>query len=115
MENLPATEKEGERIMPAPPIIRRGAAEALGTFLLVLVGSAAAAAAALRSRATPAVGVLLVALGLGLALFAGIIIAGKVSGGHYNPAVTVGLAAARRFAWVDAPGYLVGQVVGAVV
>jgi glycerol uptake facilitator-like aquaporin len=82
---------------------------------LVFVGSGTAAAAALRFRTTPAVGVLLVALGLGLALFAGIIIAGKVSGGHYNPAVTVGLAAAGRFAWEDVPGYLVGQVVGAVV
>jgi glycerol uptake facilitator len=101
--------------MPTQSIIRRGTAEALGTFILVFVGSGTATAAALRFRITPAVGVLLVALGLGLALFAGIIIAGKVSGGHYNPAVTVGLAAAGRFAWADVPGYLVGQVVGAVV
>ena len=100
---------------PTPSIIRRCAAEALGTFLLVFVGSGAAANAAFRFRTTPAVGVMLVALGLGLALFAGISIAGKVSGGHYNPAVTVGLAAARHFAWADVPGYLVGQVVGAVI
>jgi len=101
--------------MPTQSIIRRSTVEALGTFILVFVGSGTAAAAALRFRTTPAVGVLLVALGLGLALFAGIIIAGKVSGGHYNPAVTVGLATAGRFAWGDVPGYLVGQVVGAVV
>jgi len=101
--------------MPTQSIIRRSTAEALGAFVLVFVGSGTATAAALRFRFTPAVGVLLVALGLGLALFAGIIIVGKVSGGHYNPAVTVGLAAAGRFAWADVPGYLVGQVVGAVV
>src|SRR5260370_35146132 len=101
--------------MPTQSIIRRSTAEALGAFILVLVGSGTATAAALRFRITPAVGVLLVALGLGLALFAGIIIAGKVSGGHYNPAVTIGLAAAGRFAWADVPGYLVGQAVGAVV
>ena len=39
---------------------------------------------------------------------------GHVSGGHFNPAVTVGLAAARRFAWKDVPGYVVAQVVGAI-
>ncbi len=100
---------------PPPSIIRRSAAEALGTFLLVFVGSGAAANAAFRFRTTPAVGVVLVAFGLGLALFVGISIAGKVSGGHYNPAVTVGLAAARRFAWADVPAYLVSQVVGAVI
>jgi glycerol uptake facilitator protein len=59
--------------------------------------------------------VLQVALGLGLALFAGISIVGKISGGHYNPAVTVGLATVGRFEWADVPGYVIGQVVGAIV
>jgi aquaporin Z len=101
--------------MPTPSIIRRSAAEALGTFILVFVGSGAAAASALHFRTPPAFGVLFTALGLGLALFVGISIAGKVSGGHYNPAVTVGLAAARHFAWADVPAYLVSQFVGAIV
>jgi glycerol uptake facilitator protein len=97
-------------------IIRRSAAEALGTFILVFVGSGTATAATLFLPTTLlAFRVLLIALGLGLALFAGISIAGKVSGGHYNPAVTVGLAAAGRFAWADVPGYIIGQIVGAVV
>ena len=115
MENTSRTGKEDERNMPTPSIIRRSAAEALGTFILIFVGSGAAAVGALRFGTTPAVGVLFAALGLGLALFVGISIAGKVSGGHYNPAVTVGLAAARHFAWADVPGYLVGQFVGAIV
>src|SRR5258707_12242091 len=99
--------------MPTQSIIRRSTAEALGAFILVFVGSGTATAAALRFRITPAVGVLLAALGLGLALFAGIIIAGKVSGGHYNPAVTIGLAAAGPFARADGPGYPLGRAVGA--
>src|SRR5258708_19161362 len=102
--------------MPTSSIIRRSMAEALGTFILVFVGSGTATAAALLLPITLlAIRVLLIALGLGLALFAGIIIVGKISGGHYNPAITVGLAAAGRFAWTDVPGYIIGQVVGAVV
>lgn len=38
-----------------------------------------------------------------------------MSGGHVNPAVSVGLAVARRFAWKDVPGYAAAQVVGATV
>ncbi len=40
---------------------------------------------------------------------------GHISGGHFNPAVTVGLATAKRFDWKDAPGYFAAQVVGATV
>jgi glycerol uptake facilitator protein len=102
--------------MRTPAIIQRSLAEALGTFILVFVGSGTATAATLLlPPVVPALRVLLIALGLGLALFAGISIVGKISGGHYNPAVTVGLAAAGRFDWVDVPGYLIGQIVGAVV
>jgi glycerol uptake facilitator-like aquaporin len=38
-----------------------------------------------------------------------------VSGGHFNPAVTVGLATARRFAWRDVPAYVVTQVVASAI
>jgi glycerol uptake facilitator protein len=96
-------------------ILQRSLAEALGTFIFVFVGAGAATAAVLYSRLIPAIGLLLTALGLGLALFAGITVVGKVSGGHLNPAVTIGLACARRFEWIDVPGYVIGQVVGAIV
>jgi glycerol uptake facilitator protein len=98
-----------------PGIIQRSLAEALGTFILVFVGSSAATAATLLLPLNPAVRVLHIAFGLGLALFAGISIVGKISGGHYNPAVTVGLASTGRFAWADVPWYVIGQIVGAVV
>ena len=101
--------------MRTSAIVQRSLAEALGTFILVFVGSGTATAAMLLLPLNPGFRVLLISLGLGLALFAGIIIVGKVSGGHYNPAVTVGLAAAGHFDWADAPGYIIGQIVGAVV
>ena len=39
---------------------------------------------------------------------------GHISGGHFNPAITIGLATAKRFAWKDAPAYIVTQVVAAL-
>lgn len=40
---------------------------------------------------------------------------GPVSGGHFNTAVTLGLAAAGRFAWKDVPGYILAQIVGGAI
>lgn len=95
-------------------LAQRTLAEALGTFILVFVGSGTACAATLL-RAAPGLTLLLVAFGLGLALFVGIIVVGKVSGGHYNPAVTLGLAVTGRFDWSNVPWYLIGQVVGCIL
>jgi glycerol uptake facilitator protein len=107
---------EAESVVQMPGIVRRSLAEAVGTFLLVFVGSGTATAATLLVNPfTAMVRMLLIALGLGLALFAGISIVGKISGGHYNPAVTVGLAVAGRFDWMNVPGYLIGQVAGAIL
>lgn len=84
-------------------------AEALGTFLLLFgaVGTALFAG--------EHVGVLGIALAFGLAIVAGAYTWGPISGGHFNPAVTVGLAAAGRFAWKEVPGYIIAQVVGGAV
>jgi len=40
---------------------------------------------------------------------------GHISGGHFNPAITIGLATARRFEWREVPAYVVTQIVGAIV
>jgi len=61
------------------------------------------------------VGWLGVALAFGLTVLTGAYAFGPVSGGHFNPAVTVGLVVARRFPLKDLPGYVVAQVVGATV
>jgi aquaporin Z len=56
-----------------------------------------------------------VAIAFGIAVTVMVYAVGAVSGGHFNPAVTVGLAMARRFPWVDVIAYVVTQVVAAVV
>lgn len=95
--------------MSTPTTVHKLGAEALGTFILVFGGCGTAVLAGKQ------VGALGVALAFGLTVVAGAYAFGHVSGGHFNPAVTVGLASARRFSWADVPGYVVAQVVGASV
>ena len=55
-----------------------------------------------------------VSLAFGLTVVVMAYAVGHVSGGHFNPAITLGLAAGRRFEWKDAPGYIITQVVAAI-
>jgi aquaporin Z len=93
--------------------LKKLTAELFGTFWLVLGGCGSAVLAA----AFPDVGIGLagVSLAFGLTVLTMAFALGPISGGHFNPAVTLGLAAGGRFAWKDAPGYIVAQVVGAVL
>ena len=94
-------------------------AEGLGTLLLVLaiVSTAlfAAGFGAGTESAAQGVGFVGVALAAGFALAAGMYAFGPLSGGHFNPAVTIGLAAAGRFPWRSVLGYVIAQVVGGAV
>ncbi len=92
---------------------QRLGAETLGTFWLVFGG----AGTAIFATTNPDVGVgwLGVALAFGLTVLTGAYAFGPVSGGHFNPAVSVGLAFAKRFDWKDVPGYAAAQVVGASI
>jgi len=94
-------------------------AEAFGTLLLVLatIGTAlfAAGFGAGTDNANKGVGFLGVALAVGLTVVAGVYAFGPISGGHFNPAVTLGLAAAGRFPWRGVAGYLIAQVIGGLI
>jgi aquaporin Z len=92
---------------------QRLGAEFLGTFWLVFGGCGAAVLAA----GIPDVGIgyLGVAMAFGLTVVTMAYAVGHVSGGHFNPAITIGLATGKRFAWRDVPAYVVTQVVAAVV
>lgn len=94
-------------------------AEALGTFVLVLAVISTALFAAGFGEGTEeagkGVGFVGVALAVGLALMAGMYAFGPISGGHFNPAVTIGLAAAGRFSWHRVTGYVIAQVIGGAV
>ncbi|HEY8090962.1 MAG TPA: aquaporin Z [Polyangiaceae bacterium] len=93
--------------------MRRHVAEFVGTFVLVFGGCGSA----VFSAAFPAVGIGLlgVSLAFGLTVLGCAYAFGHVSGCHLNPAVTIGLCAGKRFAWKDAPGYVIAQVLGAAV
>lgn len=88
-------------------IIARLGAEFFGTFLLVFVGVGAALYSSILGF-----GQLGVALAFGIALIGGIAAVGNVSGGHFNPAVTLGLTLAGRSSWRDLVPYWVSQVAG---
>jgi aquaporin Z len=88
------------------------AAEGLGTFWLVLGGCGSAVLAA----AFPGVGIGLtgVSLAFGLTVLTGAYALGHVSGGHFNPAVTIGLWSGGRFPAAQIVPYIVAQLVGAI-
>ncbi|KMO37430.1 porin [Methylobacterium variabile] len=93
--------------------IRKCAAEAIGTFWLTFGGCGSAVVAA----AFPEVGIGFtgVALAFGLTVVTMAYAIGHISGCHLNPAVTIGLAAGRRFPTRDVGSYIVAQLVGAIV
>jgi len=96
---------------------KRLAAELLGTFWLVLGGCGSAVLAAHVVGADGyafGIGYLGVALAFGLTVLTGIYAFGHISGGHFNPAVTLGLWAGNRFPVKDVAPYVVAQVVGAI-
>ncbi len=94
-------------------------AEAFGTLLLVLgVLSAALFAAGFgegTESANKGIGFVGVSLAVGITVIAGAYAFGPISGGHFNPAVTLGLAAAGRFPWRGVLPYIIAQLVGGLV
>ncbi len=99
--------------MPANnALAKRLGAEFLGTFWLVFGGCGSAVLAA----TFPAVGIGLtgVSLAFGLTVLTGAYALGAISGGHFNPAVTVGLTVAGRFGARDVAPYVIAQVAGAI-
>jgi aquaporin Z len=101
----------------ASSTVQKLAAESLGTFILVfgVIGTAIFAAGFSAGEGNLNVGFLGVAVALGLSVVVGAYAFGPVSGGHFNPAVTFGLAVAGRFAWKEVLGYLAAQLVGGIL
>lgn len=92
---------------------KRLTAEFFGTFWLVFGGCGTA----VLSAAVPTLGVGYagVALAFGLTVLTGVYALGPISGGHFNPAITLGLFVGRRFPGRDVLPYIIVQVVGAIV
>ena len=98
-------------------LTKRLAAEFLGTLWLVLGGCGAAVFAAnFGGDGNPlGIGLLGVALAFGLTVLTGAFAFGHISGGHFNPAVSLGLVAGGRFPARDLLPYIVAQVLGAIL
>ncbi|MET7425084.1 aquaporin Z [Dactylosporangium sp. NPDC005555] len=96
----------------APKLGRRLAVELIGTFWLVFAGCGTAVLSARFD--TVGVGLLGVAFAFGLAVLTGAYAFGHISGGHFNPAVTVGLWLGGRTRTADVLPYVVVQVIGAL-
>jgi aquaporin Z len=90
----------------APTAAQKFSAEVLGTFVLVFFGVGAALATGAD--------VITTGLAFGLTVLVMAYSVGRVSGGHFNPAVTVGAAVGGRLAWSHVPLYIVAQLLGAV-
>jgi glycerol uptake facilitator protein len=101
-----------------PTLIGEVLAEFLGTFVLITLGNGVVAMVVLFGKGTPGEvvmgGYTNITLGWGLAVFLGICVAGKVSGAHLNPAVTLTLAVFRGFPWSKVGPYCAAQLVGAM-
>jgi aquaporin Z len=93
--------------------VKQYAAELFGTFWLVLGGCGSAVLAA----AFPGFGIgfLGVALAFGLTVVTMAYAVGHISGGHFNPAVSIGLVAGGRFSASQLPGYIIAQLIGAAL
>src|SRR5579884_1675463 len=92
-------------------------AELLGTFVLILFGNGVVAMVILFGTGVPGEivhgGYTNITIGWGLAVTMGIYLAGRISGAHLNPAVTIAMAVYRDFPWRKVIPYSIAQTLGA--
>ena len=110
--------------MKTPTMVQRLGAEFVGTFWLVFGGCGAAIYSAKflvpgviagSGGVQLGIGFLGVALAFGLTVVTMAYAVGHISGAHFNPAITIGVAVAKRFEWKDVPAYVITQVVAGLV
>lgn len=90
---------------PEPTLVQKLAAEGLGTFVLVFFGCGTALTQDLVATA----------LAFGLTVVAMAYAVGHISGGHFNPAISVGAAISGRLSWINAGLYSAVQLAGAII
>ena len=90
-------------------------AEIIGTAFLLLLGDGVVANVVLKGTKGENSGWIVISLGWGMAVFVAVFIVAAYSGAHINPAVTLGLAVAGKFAWAKVPLYLLAQFIGAAI
>jgi glycerol uptake facilitator protein len=89
-------------------------AEFIGTMMLVLLGNGVCANVNLKKTYGHGSGWIVITTGWALAVTFAVYLVNAHSGAHLNPAVTIGLASIGKFAWISVPGYIAGQMAGAI-
>jgi glycerol uptake facilitator protein len=90
-------------------------AEFIGTAILVTFGNGVVANVVLAKTKGNNSGWIVITTGWALAVFVGVFSSQSFSGAHLNPAVTLAMAQAGKFAWADAGGYVLAQLAGGIV
>lgn len=87
-------------------------AEVLGTMILIICGDGVVAGVVLSKSKANNSGWIVITAGWALGVAIPVYIFGGISGAHFNPAVTLGLAAMGSFPWAQVPGYILAQMIG---
>jgi glycerol uptake facilitator-like aquaporin len=98
-----------------PTLLRRLAAECLGTAMLLAAVVGSGIMAERLAGGNVAVALLANTIATGAALVALILTFGRISGAHFNPAVTISDAFLKGISWRDAAGYVFAQITGAII
>jgi glycerol uptake facilitator protein len=89
--------------------------EFIGTMLLIIFGDGVVAGVLLKNSKAENSGWIVITFGWAMGVAVAVYCVGQVSGAHINPAVTIGLAATGQFDWLQVPGYIIAQFLGAFV
>jgi glycerol uptake facilitator protein len=90
-------------------------AEFIGTMILIILGDGVVAGVLLKNSKAENSGWIVITFGWAMAVAIAVYCVGRISGAHINPAVTIGLAASGNFDWIQVPGYVIAQLLGAFV
>ena len=90
-------------------------AELFGTAIVIIIGNGVVANVVLPKTKGNNAGLVAIVLGWMIAVFVGVYITSSTSGGHLNPAVTIALAVAGKFAWNKVAMYILAQMLGAMI
>jgi glycerol uptake facilitator protein len=90
-------------------------AELIGTMLLIILGNGVVANVVLKGTKGYNGGWMVITTGWALAVYVGVVFASPYSGAHLNPAVTIALAIAGKFAWAKVLSYVIAQLLGSML
>src|SRR5258706_15768875 len=90
-------------------------AELIGTMILVILGDGIVADVLLNKSKGQNSGWIVITSGWALGVTVAVYSVNAISGAHLNPAVTIGVAAIRKFAWSSVPGYVIAQMIGGIL